>query len=75
MKGISCHAEWLSLIDVSGPFLAEPVLNQAFPQGLEQMDVLKRKTLRQAYDEWREAIDLEDPELPAIHTAWISLVL
>jgi len=71
----SLHGEWLSLMDVSGPFLAEPVLNQAFPQGLEQIDPLKRKTVRQAYDEWREAIDLDDPQLPALHTAWIDLIL
>lgn len=75
MKDLSQHGEWLSLIDVSGPFLAEPVLNQAFPQGLEQIDPLKRRAVRQAYDEWREAIDLDDPQLPALHTAWTDLVL
>ena len=37
------HAEWLSLIDVSGPFLAEPVLKEAFPQGLEGLDSSKRR--------------------------------
>lgn len=75
MNALSLHGEWLSLIDVSGPFLAEPVLNQVFPQGLEKIDPLKRKTVRQAYDEWREAIDMNDPQLPALHTAWIDLVL
>lgn len=75
MKDFSQHGEWLSLMDVSGPFLAEPVLKQVFPQGLEQMDSLKRRDARQAYDEWREAIDTEDPEADAIHKAWIDLVL
>ena len=75
MNTLGLHGEWLSLMDVSGPFLAEPVLNQAFPQGLEQIDPLKRKTVRQAYDEWREAIDMDDPQLPALHTAWIDLIL
>ncbi len=68
MNDLSQHGEWLSLIDVSGPFLAEPVLDQAFPQGLEQIDPLKRKIVRQAYDEWREAIEMDDPQLPALHT-------
>ena len=27
------HAEWLSLIEVSGPFLSLPVLVQRFPAG------------------------------------------
>ncbi|MCA9468332.1 MAG: hypothetical protein KC643_23225 [Nitrospira sp.] len=75
MTTMSPHAEWLSLIDVSGPFLAEPVLNDAFPQGLEELESKKRRMLRQAYDEWREALDLEEPDLPEIHTAWIDLVL
>ena len=28
------HAEWLSLVPVSGPFLSLPVLLEAFPYGL-----------------------------------------
>jgi hypothetical protein len=67
--------EWLSLVDVSGPFLAVPVLEKAFPQGLEGLDPRKKKDLRQAYDEWREAQDLDDEHLGDIHRAWINLVL
>lgn len=69
------HSEWLSLIEVSGPFLAEPVLKEAFPQGLGGLDTAKKTMLRQAYDEWREARDLDDPLLPKLHEAWIGLVL
>ncbi len=75
MTEFSRHGEWLSLIDVSGPFLAEPVLKQVFPQGLEQTDPLTRKHVRQAYDEWRETVDSDDPQYVAIHVAWIDLVL
>ncbi len=32
------HAEWLSLIEVSGPFLIMPVLLEVFPQGLDADD-------------------------------------
>ncbi|WP_019561457.1 hypothetical protein [Caldimonas manganoxidans] len=32
---MSMHHDWLSLIEISGPFLAVPVLKEAFPQGLE----------------------------------------
>jgi type I restriction-modification system DNA methylase subunit len=67
--------EWLSLIDVSGPFLAVPVLERVFSTGLDPLDPRKKKDLRQAYDEWREALDLEDAQLPEIHKAWIELVL
>ena len=28
------HADWLQLVDVSGPFLTLPVLKRALPQGL-----------------------------------------
>lgn len=75
MSDLSQHSEWLSLIEVSGPFLAEPVLKDAFPQGLEGLDGAKKKLVRQAYDEWREAIDLDDPDALKIHRAWIELVL
>lgn len=75
MSDLGHHAEWLSLIDVSGPFLAEPVLKDAFPQGLEGLDPAKKILVRQAYDEWREALDLDDPEFPRIHRAWIDLIL
>lgn len=75
MTGLRGHGEWRSLMDVSGPFLAEPVLKQAFPQGLEQTDPSIRKHVRQAYDEWREAVDTEDSQTGLIHDAWINLVL
>ena len=32
------HAEWLSLLEVSGPFLSMPVLLRAFPQGIDADD-------------------------------------
>ena len=48
MSTIGVHDDWLSLIEISGPFLAVPVLKEAFPQGLEELDGIKRKRLRQA---------------------------
>ena len=75
MTESSRHGEWLSLIDVSGPFLAEPVLKQTFPQGLEQTEPFTRKHVRQAYDEWREAVDTEDRDCDTLHQAWIEFVL
>lgn len=76
---INQHADWLSLIEVSGPFLAEPILSQAFPQGLEKLDSVKKRLFRQTYDEWREVIDsdaLEDLEIKdQIHHQWINWVL
>jgi hypothetical protein len=32
------HADWLSLVEVSGPFVSLPVLMRIFPQGLEPRD-------------------------------------
>lgn len=69
------HNEWLSLIEISGPFLAVPVLKEVFPQGLEELDGIKRKRLRQAYEEWREAWEMDDPQFPDLHRAWIEEVL
>lgn len=75
MTNYSLHSEWLSLLDVSGPFLAETVLESAFPQGLEQLSSKSRKSVRQAYDEWRDCILDRDPVAPKIHDAWIAHIL
>lgn len=72
---MSMHHEWLALVEISGPFLAVPVLKEAFPQGLEELDAAKRKRLRQAYDEWCEALDTEDLRFADLHAVWIDEVL
>jgi hypothetical protein len=75
MKQLSRHLEWLSLIEVSGPFLALSVIEQAFPQGLEAVETPLRQHLRAAYDEWRDAVDENDPLLLELHKEWIRLVM
>lgn len=72
---MSIHAEWLSLIEISGAFLAEPILDQAFPQGLESLDTTKKQAFRQTYEEWREALDTEDELQSQLHEQWINWVL
>lgn len=67
--------DWLALVEISGPFLAVPVLKEAFPQGLEELDAAKRKRLRQAYDEWRDALETDDLHFGDLHAAWIEEVL
>lgn len=72
---MSAAYEWLNLIDVSGPFLAEPVLRQTLPDGLDVLEKGVAPRLRSAYDEWREAVDDRDPRLAQLHAAWIDEVL
>ncbi|MEO8391572.1 MAG: hypothetical protein ABI700_01140 [Chloroflexota bacterium] len=68
------HAEWLSLIEISGPFLSVPVLQRAFPQELDAHDPQLAWDLRGAYEEWLDNQSGLSPE-PAIHNAWIHYVL
>ena len=68
------HTEWLSLIEVSGPFLSVPVLERVFPQGLDAHDPDHVRVLRLAFDEWEEDRDSDSPR-PAIHREWIRFVL
>lgn len=75
MKNLSKHAEWLSLIEISGPFLTVSMLDKAFPQGLEAVETPRRQKLGAAYEEWREAVDREDNLLPKLHREWVHLVL
>ncbi|MDX9720044.1 MAG: hypothetical protein RBU37_04825 [Myxococcota bacterium] len=72
---MSAKHDWLNLLEVSGPFLAIPVLREVFPQGLEELDSARAKRLRSAYDEWRDAVDGDDVALDALHAAWIDEVL
>ena len=65
--------EWLDWLEPSGPFLAAPVLGQVFGDHIHQLDPIKRKIVRQAYDEYRQALDEEDPESSKFHTAWIAV--
>src|SRR5437867_5652465 len=64
------HADWLSLVEVSGPFVSLPVLLKAFPQGLEPRDTAQAKALRAAYEEWHD-----NPTAPGRQRAWILHVL
>jgi len=64
------HAEWLTLIEVSGPFLSMPVLMRVFPQGLDPREPEKAKELRLAYEEW-----IEKPLAPGRNQAWVWFVL
>ena len=64
------HAEWLSLVEISGPFVSLPVLLRVFPQGLEPRDPAQAKALRAAYEEWQD-----HPNAPARQRAWVTQVL
>lgn len=75
MSNTAQHMEWRSLIEISGPFLAASVLESAFPQGLDAVETPRRQKLRAAYEEWRDAVNEEDPLLPQLHQEWIRLVL
>ncbi len=64
------HAEWLSLVEVSGPFVSLPVLLRTFPQGLEPRDPVQAKALRAAYETWQD-----HPSAPGQQRAWVLHVL
>ena len=69
------HAEWLSLIEISGPFLSMPVLARHLPPGPGCRTIPgggARRTLRMAYDEWADNQSGARPD-PAIHTRMAAL--
>lgn len=68
------HAEWLSLVPVSGPFLSLPVLMEAFNTGLEPHDPDHVRLLRQEFTKWQEALESRKAD-PSSHRAWIKFVL
>ncbi|HXR66357.1 MAG TPA: DNA methyltransferase, partial [Ktedonobacteraceae bacterium] len=70
------HATWLSLMEISGPFLSTPVLEEFFPYGLDkrenESEVRRRVSL--AYEEWLNNQSGMRPD-PAIHQQWLRFVL
>jgi hypothetical protein len=64
------HAEWLSLVEVSGPFLSLPVLLRAFPQGLPARDPEVSKETKLMFADW-----LDGQKDRAVHIGWCNFVL
>ncbi len=71
---MSRHSDWYNLVPQSGQFVALPVLDRVFPQGLDRMSPTTRKRLVGGYEEWSEAMAGSTPA-QALHDAWIDLVL
>ncbi len=67
--------EWLSLVNISGPFLANVVLEETFPQGIEPLATPARQRLRRAHEEWREIVEKNESDLDLIHKQWVKMVL
>jgi hypothetical protein len=59
------HAEWLSLVQTTGPFLTVPTLKQALPDGLDAPPA-NATELRLAYAEWQA-----NPELEQRWVRWV----
>jgi hypothetical protein len=60
------HADWLQLVDVSGPFLTLPVLKRALPQGLNPTPPPKVDELRRAFQEFQD-----DRSLQGMWIRWV----
>ncbi|WP_440065577.1 Eco57I restriction-modification methylase domain-containing protein [Streptosporangium sp. OZ121] len=66
------HQEWLSLVEVSGPFLSVPVLRSAWPE-LDSLNKAELDRLRLAHATWLAGRDQRDQA--AVRRAWIGYVL
>lgn len=68
------HNDWLNLVEVSGPFLALPVLMDALPAGLDKPERELTADLWRAFTEWSDE-DHGGASDPAVHEAWVRYVL
>ena len=69
------HAEWLSLIDISGPFLSVEVLTNVLPQVSAAAGFRpSAANLRATYEEWNDE-QLRARPNRAIHGVWVDYVL
>ena len=74
MSIVRHHAEWLALLDISGPFLSLKTLVGAFPQGLDAPDTEVARELRLAYEEWLDSAFGTRPD-PALQRVWVAWVV
>jgi hypothetical protein len=65
---VAHHRGWLSLVEVSGPFLSLPVLRDTWPAGLDALDKPVREQLRREHGVWQDDTTLGQK-------AWIEFVL
>ncbi len=64
------HADWLRLVEVSGPFVSLPVLVQTFGHGLDKIESEAMRRVRTGYADWKD-----DPKSPTADSAWIDTIL
>ena len=69
------HAEWLSMIEVSGPFLTLPVLVRAFPQGLPKVDGKSSAASELPTRSGPTRRTLKASDASVVHATWVQLVL
>ena len=71
------HAEWLSLVDVSGPFLSVRVLKEALPNGLDAHDPHVSAEVRAALEQWADpdGDGLGSVSESEVHRAFVRFVL
>ncbi|HEX8876111.1 MAG TPA: hypothetical protein VF777_05135 [Phycisphaerales bacterium] len=64
------HADWLRLVEVSGPFVSLPVLVQTFSHGLDKIESDSMRRVRTGYADWKD-----DPKSPTADSVWIDTIL
>lgn len=80
------HSDWLSQVDVEGPFLALPVLKDIWKNGVDRLGDANDRllTFKQAFTRWHRALDkfTAEPRTPEskaayaeVNHAWIYTVL
>ncbi|MBB0995380.1 SAM-dependent DNA methyltransferase [Dietzia sp. SLG510A3-3B2-2] len=85
-KSADVHSDWLSQVDIDGPFLAHPVLKDMWPSGVDRLGDTDDRliTFKQAYAQWQRAFDQYDQQprtseskeaYDSVRRAWIDVVL
>ena len=85
-KNPDVHSDWLTQVDVEGPFLAYPVLKDMWPNGVDRLGDSDDRllTFKQAFVQWQRSFDqyAEHPKTPeskaaydTVRREWIDIVL
>ncbi|MBK8393837.1 MAG: hypothetical protein IPL26_01130 [Leptospiraceae bacterium] len=68
------HSEWLTLVEINGPFLSISVLTDHYPNGIDRVTPEAYQDLKEGFAEWEGSQKGSKPN-PEMQSIWMEYVL
>lgn len=67
--------DWISLLDISGPFLPPGLLDEVFPQGLDGVSGPSRRLLLDAYAAWQAEAEAQTAKAEKLRQSFLQAAM